>query len=324
MNTYSPGVPVLQTAALIREFTPETITGDEDDYAPDGNETYNVWRLQTDATRHITGLAGGLFGTGEQVRLLINIGSHDLVLKNNSGSSLVGNRFLLADGADQPLRPGFMALCRYDATSGTWRALVGVDVAEVDAILASVTDHETRIEILEAAKVTDEARVTSLEGSRTTDEARITVLEGLTEAKLYLSAGQQLTSNSTTFQDVVWAGGVAGLTLLANAVWHFRMTGIFISTVAAGFQFQLIGPTGAKLYLATGNFAPVGNFGSVGFANPLSATGTAANVGIEVWGTVVNGANAGVMKLQVAQHTATVESTDFLVQGTNLQATKVA
>lgn len=317
MNTYSPGVPVLQTAALIREFTPETITGDEDDYAPAGNQTYNIWRLQTDATRHITGLAGGLFGTGEQVRLLINIGSHDLVLKNNSGSSLVGNRFLLADGADQPLHPGFMALCRYDATSGAWRALVGVDVAEVDAILADVTDLETRVASLEMSRTADELTLISL-------DARLDILEALTEARPALSANFPLASNTTALANVT---GI-GFAMPAGSVWQLRGTLAYNCTVAADLKIDFTGSATTLLDLTLFNFTDATGTAhtavTLGIGGTVTFEGTATTRYVEFAGIVYCGGTAGTLQLRAAQNSAVVEvNTDFIVLGSNICAPRV-
>ncbi len=142
-------------------------------------------------------------------------------------------------------------------------------------------------------------------------------------AKAELAAGQQLTSNSTVFQNIT---GMA-LALAANEVWRFHMTLIYISTVAADFKWQFTVPAGATLFYSSGPF----NFGaaqiflaSYGAATPAAADGNAANVAIELYGTVINGANAGNLQLQAAQNTGTVEITDFVVQGTNYEARRVS
>jgi len=66
--------PKSDGAPFLTENTPAQITGDQNNYATGG---YDVLRLDTDASRTVTGLADGVNGR----RLtLANIGSNNLVL----------------------------------------------------------------------------------------------------------------------------------------------------------------------------------------------------------------------------------------------------
>ncbi len=149
--------------------------------------------------------------------------------------------------------------------------------------------------------------------------ARIATLEA-EEVVIYQSAGQQLTSNSTTMQTIT---GFA-LPLAANEVWRFSMTLIFISSLAADFKMQFALPAGALLF-----HVAIGTVG--GLTTPQSGPagtvfiwdGLATNVAVEVTGTVICGGTPGNMQLQAAQNSATVEIIDFLVAGTNMVATRV-
>lgn len=99
-------------------LSPSQITGDQNDYAPTGYATAAQFRLSTDASRNVTGLVGG---QAARVVTVHNVGSFDLVLKDESGSSTAANRFAL--GADLTLKPDHALALQYDATTQRWRAL---------------------------------------------------------------------------------------------------------------------------------------------------------------------------------------------------------
>lgn len=113
----SPTVAQSSTAfALAGILTPAAITADQNDYNPGSLSTANTLRLSTDASRNITGLAGGAAG---RVILLHNVGANALVLKDESASSSAANRFALA--ADLTLAQDESAVLQYDGTSSRWR-----------------------------------------------------------------------------------------------------------------------------------------------------------------------------------------------------------
>ena len=100
------------------KITPPQITADQNNYAPTNFSTANVLRLDSDATRTITGLAGG---TNGRIIALFNIGSNLINLANESASSTAANRFnLISDmgiGADSGV------LLLYDSTQSRWLLL---------------------------------------------------------------------------------------------------------------------------------------------------------------------------------------------------------
>lgn len=100
-------------------LTPAQITSNQNDYAPTGYTTVAQFRLSTDAARDVTGLVGG---DAARLITLHNVGSFDLTLKDESGSSTAANRFAL--GADLCLKPDHAIALRYDATSSRWRAVL--------------------------------------------------------------------------------------------------------------------------------------------------------------------------------------------------------
>lgn len=277
-------------SGLVNDLTPPQITANTDNYAPQGGDKANVWRLDLDANHDLTGISIGYAATNRTVTL-VNISTHVLTLKHDV-TSVAANRFYLPFSKDQILEPNGAILLHYDSISTRWR------------MVAYAFDYTDLL-----------AADTSLSG-------RITVLEGLEEQKAYLAAGQQLTSNSVVMQTIT---GVK-LTGAANESWRFRMTLVSISTAVANMKFQFTVPAGATLFFSTGSFVSGGvskTFGSVNAATSVVADGAGLNVAIEIMGSIFFGATPGDMQLQAAQNVATAETIDFIVQGTNLVGTKV-
>lgn len=105
-------VAVAGTFALSGDISPAQITADQNDYNPTGLSTASVLRLNTDASRAITGLQGGADG---RIIVIHNVGSNAIVLKDESASSTAANRFALS--ADVTLAADQSAALQYDATS---------------------------------------------------------------------------------------------------------------------------------------------------------------------------------------------------------------
>jgi hypothetical protein len=99
---------------------PPQITANQNDYNPAGVATAAVLQLSSDASRNITGLAGGAEG---RVISLINIGSQPIVLSDESASSSAANRFAL--GANLTIAAKQAAMLRYDGAATRWRLLAG-------------------------------------------------------------------------------------------------------------------------------------------------------------------------------------------------------
>jgi hypothetical protein len=128
-------------------ISPTQIAANTNDYAPTSFATATVLRLNSDAPRAITGLAGGASG---RVIEIINVGSFDLLLANESASSTAGNRFAIRRGLILPANRSVTLW--YDDTSSRWRPIgepprivivtLPGDVANADATpdtLANIT-----------------------------------------------------------------------------------------------------------------------------------------------------------------------------------------
>jgi hypothetical protein len=125
---------VQQAATLSGDISPTQLSANTNDWAPTGFSTASTVRLSTDASRNITGLAGGADG---RVIILHNVGSFDAVLTNQDGASTSANRFQF--GGDITLTPNTSVTLRYDATSSFWRAIGQVASGGGGGTVTSVT-----------------------------------------------------------------------------------------------------------------------------------------------------------------------------------------
>ncbi len=105
---------------LTGDISPTQITADQNDYNPAGLSSASVLRLSSDASRNITGLAGG--GDGRIVAV-VNAGANTILLKDANASSSAANRFSF--GADLTLAAKQSAVLWYDATESRWKLLAG-------------------------------------------------------------------------------------------------------------------------------------------------------------------------------------------------------
>ena len=77
-----------------------------------------MFRISTDASRDITGLAAGIDG---QVKRFVNVGSSDAVFKNQDANSDAVNRLLNDTGADVTVSANESIEYWYDLTTARWR-----------------------------------------------------------------------------------------------------------------------------------------------------------------------------------------------------------
>lgn len=102
-------------------LTPPDIGADQNDYAPVGVANAAVLRLNATTAINITGLAGGY--NGRRVTI-VNVGSNQITIVNQSPLSLAANRFFTGT-SDTTLVGGNTASLIYDSTSGYWRLTSG-------------------------------------------------------------------------------------------------------------------------------------------------------------------------------------------------------
>lgn len=110
---------IFTTLALTGDISPSQITSNQNDYNPTGLSTASVLRLSTDASRNITSLLGGTDG---RILIIHNVGSFNIVLKDDDGATgTAANRFALS--GDVTLASEQCAIIQYDSTSSRWRLL---------------------------------------------------------------------------------------------------------------------------------------------------------------------------------------------------------
>lgn len=107
--------------ALTGIISPAQITADQNNYAPTGHATATVWRLTSDATRTITGIAGGVDG---RVIHLVNVGNFSIDLAYDSASSTAANRIYTIGGETMRLWGFWTSVTlRYDGTLSRWMVI---------------------------------------------------------------------------------------------------------------------------------------------------------------------------------------------------------
>jgi hypothetical protein len=107
-----------QELKLSGSVSPTQLTTNTNDWAVTGLASASTVRFSTNASRSITGLAGGADG---KIVILHNIGSFDAVFANEDTSSTAANRFSI--GASTTVSAGTSITLRYDATSSRWRSV---------------------------------------------------------------------------------------------------------------------------------------------------------------------------------------------------------
>jgi len=81
--------------------------------------TGGIIRISSDAARNITGFAGGQSG---DARMLVNVGSFAITLKNQSTASNAANRIIGSGSADVSIPSQGSVVVYYDGTDSRWRA----------------------------------------------------------------------------------------------------------------------------------------------------------------------------------------------------------
>lgn len=119
MSSYHTATNIASGGIVVNSFlTPAQITSNQNDYAPTGINRSYIIRLSSDASRDITGIVAGRDG---EKKILINVGSADIVLRDENASSTAANRFALT--ADLTLVGDDTAEIWYDGTTDRWRVI---------------------------------------------------------------------------------------------------------------------------------------------------------------------------------------------------------
>jgi hypothetical protein len=79
--TFTGTVNINEAVSISGDISPTQITSNQNNYNPTGLSTATVLRLTSDASRIISGIAGGTDG---RLLTLANVGSNDIVLADDS------------------------------------------------------------------------------------------------------------------------------------------------------------------------------------------------------------------------------------------------
>lgn len=118
-NDAAGNVSLAHAVSLTGDISPSQITANQNDYNPVGLSTASVLRVNSNASRNITSLAGGADG---RIVTVMNIGSFPIVLKNDDGATgTAANRFAFT--GDLTLAAKQSAMLMYDSTASRWRQI---------------------------------------------------------------------------------------------------------------------------------------------------------------------------------------------------------
>jgi hypothetical protein len=105
------------TAPVNVTTTPAQLTGNANDYAL-AVATNDIFRISSDAARHITGISAGLFD-GHAI-LLRNVGAFAITLKHQDAASAAANRLISPWAGDVVMSANSSMLLMYDSTLSRW------------------------------------------------------------------------------------------------------------------------------------------------------------------------------------------------------------
>lgn len=242
-------------------IVPSQITADQNNYAPSGITTRGVLKLSTDATRNITGITP--VPVEGQLLFIENVGSNDIVLVHESGSSTAANRFLFADGSNVTIKANQIALLKYDdGVSDRWR------------LIGSVSGGGGSPTTLSIGTVTSTTVAITSDGSA--DD--VILPEATTTDAGLLSAAKwnEIVANNAKVTNATHTGDATG----ATALTVVAINGTNMAALGTGILKNTTG-TGVPSIAVAGDF-PTLNQSTTGSAATLTTTRT-------IWGQNFNG-----------------------------------
>jgi len=290
--------------ALSGVITPAQITSNQNDYNPAGLSAASTLRLNSDAARTITGLAGGTAG---RVIVLMNVGAFPITLSNEDVlSTTAADRFAL--GFSAVLIPGATYTLIYDAVVSRWRSQAGTGGSsggpggEIQTQWVEVSSNQTQ------GAITWPVVNTTVNAVGTLPTGTVTVIS----TGGFPTAGQFVVQTADGPQIVTYTGstgstftGCTGGTgaLLVGALLSFRLR----TTIASGSNNVAL-PTGTINVASTTGFPTTATTiaaGSNGAALPAGTINVASTTGFLVRGQIGVVTGAGVQLVAYTGITAT-------------------
>lgn len=276
-----------QVFSFLGTITPTQLAANTNNWTPTGNGTASTWRVSTDASRELTGIANGTIvsATG-RLLFLENVGSNPLVLKEENASSTAANRFALG-GSDVTLTAGQSAVLIYDGTSTRWRLVggsYGATVANDSITFAKMQNVSAASRLLgrgSAGGAGDPEELSlgaglTLTGTALTAGAMADT--NVSGVKCVLYNGEIDDGNSSTADTIDWStGGAHKSTLTGNCTYTFTSPGGVTSVVLKIIQ-------GAGPYTVTWP-------ASVKWAGGVAPTLSTANGAIDIFSFYFDGTN---------------------------------
>jgi hypothetical protein len=239
------------TLKLTGDISPAQITANQNNYNPTDLSTSAILRLSTDASRTLTGLAGGSDG---RVVVIHNVGSFDLVLAHESGSSTAANRFVLPGAASLTLAANTAAVLQYDATSSRWR-VAGMSASGAATV---ADDSVTNAKLADMAQATFKMRAAGagtgdpIDGTAAQAKTALAIAQadvtGLTTADSPQFAALNIGAATDTTLTRTGAGDIA---IEGNAV--YRAGGTDVPVADGGTGASTASAAATNLGLGTGD-----------------------------------------------------------------------
>jgi hypothetical protein len=224
----SGSAAVARAVAFSGTVSPDEIDADQDDFAPTGSAGASVLRLSTDASRSLTGLAGGSTG---RIIVIQNIGGNDLVLQSEASASAAANRFALS--TDVTIGANQCAILQYDSGASRWRALAAPG-ASGGFEGSSSTDQEFLDAQLSLAlaNALNAAQFSGENGNRVADSfGALTYIDTGSSTNMSTATSGQIKPTSSASASYPSSGGLSGSGIAAS------LSGL---TLAAGSTSNLI------------------------------------------------------------------------------------
>lgn len=226
-------------------ITSALLTADQNDYTQSGINGCSVLRLRMDAARTITGIDSKSSNPSYRNMIVMNVGTFDITLANNSASSTVNNRFKFSNSYSKVLKPGGSIWLMQDNNDMGWHEiglpaqfvyaegmaggqLVSGGTAASENLTLQSTSHSTKGEV----RITDKL-VASNQVAHSGHISATGLLGALndwaptgiaTASYIYLT-----TNGSTTLTGI--AGGTAGRIL---TLYHGGSTPLYLAGNDAG------------------------------------------------------------------------------------------